>query len=100
MVNSISVHVIDRLQHLVHHLFDPLLWERGALAFDCFVHIHVHELEHQGQTAGGLIIEDFQQSDDVGVGGEPFQCLNFSEIIDLLHNTSYSVVGQLIFVIY
>lgn len=51
MENSISVHVIDGLQHLVHVVLDALLWKIVATTFNGFVHVHVHQFEYKGKSS-------------------------------------------------
>ena len=43
--NTVSVHVIYRLEDLVHVVFDSLLWQVVPPSLDRLVHIHVHEFE-------------------------------------------------------
>ena len=45
--NSVTMHVIDRLEHLVHVVFYSLFWQVVTPAFDRLIHVHVHELEDQ-----------------------------------------------------
>lgn len=42
-----------------------------------------HELKHQCQPAGWLVIQHLQQLDDVGVRGQPPQCLDLPQVVDL-----------------
>lgn len=53
--DSVPVHVIDRLEHLIHVVFYSLLWQVVTPAFDRLIHVHVHELEDQGQSTRRLI---------------------------------------------
>ena len=55
MKDAISVHVVYRLEHLVHVVLDALLWQVVPPAFDCLVHVHVHQLEHQRQAPRRLV---------------------------------------------
>jgi len=68
MENTILVHVVDCLDHLIHVVAHASLRQVVAAALDCLVHIHVHEFEDEGEAAGGLVVEDLVQRDDVGVG--------------------------------
>lgn len=47
MEDSVSVHVINGLEQLIHVIFDPILGQIMAFALDCIIHIHVHELEDE-----------------------------------------------------
>lgn len=58
MKDSVSVHVIDGLQDLVHVVLNSLLRQVVAPAFDRFIHIHVHELEDKSQSASRLVATD------------------------------------------
>ncbi len=74
-------------------------------AFDGLVHVHLHELEHQGKSSGRLVtrqdcdatvLEDLDELDDVGVRGELFQGLDFAEVVDLgmtMHRPAYLLQG-------
>ena len=55
MKNAISMHVVNRLEHLIHVVFYSLLWQVVTPAFDRLIHVHVHELEDQGQSTRRLI---------------------------------------------
>ena len=55
MENSVSMHVIDRLEHLIHVVFHSLLWKVMTSTLDRLVHVHVHELEDQSKTTCGFI---------------------------------------------
>ena len=57
VIDTVSVHMVNRLEDLVHHSFYAWLRQRYTLAFDCFVHVHLHEFKHESQTAGWLVIE-------------------------------------------
>jgi len=81
--DSISVHVVDGLDELVHVVLDSILGQVVAFAFNCVVHIHVHQLEDQGQTTGWLVVEDFVQLNDLRMGAQSAESLNFSEIVNL-----------------
>ena len=53
--DPVPVHVIDRLEHLIHVVFYSLLRQIVTPAFDRLIHVHVHELEDQGQSTCWLI---------------------------------------------
>lgn len=46
VINAVSVHMVYRLEDLVHHLLDSRLWERRPFSFDGFIHVHLHQLEY------------------------------------------------------
>ena len=60
----------SHLHELVHVLFDAVLGHVVSATADEFVDIHVHELEDEGETTRGLVVENLQEPDDIGVGGE------------------------------
>jgi len=45
--NSVSVHVIDCLDNLVHVEFGLSFWQVMSASFNCFIQIHVHQLKNQ-----------------------------------------------------
>ena len=77
MENAVLVHVVNGLEHLVNVELDPLLSQIVLLTFDGFIHVHVHQLKHQGQPASWFIVEHLQEVDYVGVGAQPLQGLDF-----------------------
>ena len=83
MKNTVLVHVIDRLDDLIHVEFDSLFWQIVSASFDCLIHIHIHEFENKSESACGLIVKHFVQSNYVRVRRETFEGLNFSEIVHL-----------------
>lgn len=114
MEDAVPVHVVDGLQELVHVVLDPVLRQVVPLALDCVVHVHVHEFEDQGESTSWLVtvngnrsqygqkatlpikksggslgwwwhlLENFVELDDLGVGTEPAEGLDLSEVVDLL----------------
>ena len=46
MENTISVHVVDTLENLVHIKFNALLRQVVSSSLDCFVHVHIHQFEN------------------------------------------------------
>lgn len=46
--NAIAMHVVDRLQHLVHVVPHPLLGQVVSAAFNGFIKIHVHKFKYKG----------------------------------------------------
>jgi hypothetical protein len=77
------MHMVNRSDDLVHVVFDPSLVKVVSAALNSFVHVHVHELKNQGQSASGFVIENFVQRDDIGVRRKSFKSLNFSQVVDL-----------------
>ena len=55
MENTVAVHVIDGLKHLVHVELDPLFGQVVPAALDSLVHVHVHQLEHKSKSSSGLV---------------------------------------------
>lgn len=56
MEDTVSMHMVNRLKKLVHVVFDSVFWEIVSLTFDGVIHIHIHEFENEGQSAGWLVI--------------------------------------------
>lgn len=46
MKDSIAMHVVDRLEYLIHVVLDSLLRQVVSPSLDCLVHVHVHQFEH------------------------------------------------------
>ncbi len=85
--DAVGVHVFHRLDHLKHIILRPLLRDallRLLVGLVQFVQVHVHELEDQGQSSGGLVIEHLLQLDDVREGREFPQGLDLAEVVHLL----------------
>lgn len=55
MKDPVFVHVVDGLKDLIHEELDPILRQVVSASLYRFVHVHVHELEHQSEAASGLI---------------------------------------------
>lgn len=53
--NTVAMHVVDRLEHLVHVILHSLLRQVVPPSLDGLVHVHVHELEDQGESPGRFI---------------------------------------------
>ena len=53
--NAVPVHVVYGLEQLVHVVFDSVFGQVVSLALDRVVHVHVHELEDEGESARRLI---------------------------------------------
>jgi len=83
MKNTVLVHVVDRLNDLVHVEFDSLFGQVMSSALDGFIHVHVHQFKDEGQSAGGFVIQNFVKGDYVRVGRKSFKGLNFSEVVHL-----------------
>ena len=52
-------------------------------SLDGVIHVHLHELEDEGEPAGGLVIEHFVELDDLGVGRQASQGLDLTQIVHL-----------------
>lgn len=59
MEDAISVHMVDGLKQLVHIILDSIFRQIVSFAFNCIVHVHVHQLKYKCKTTGGLIVENF-----------------------------------------
>ena len=55
MENSVAMHVVDSFKHLVHVILDSWLGQVVPSALNGFIHIHVHELKYEGQSARRFI---------------------------------------------
>mmetsp|Transcript_111919 Transcript_111919/g.321526 ORF Transcript_111919/g.321526 Transcript_111919/m.321526 type:complete len:333 (-) Transcript_111919:212-1210(-) len=82
--DAVPVHVVQGLEHLIHVMLHLLLREVMAPPLDCLVHVHVHELEDEGQAACGLVIQHLMQLDDVRVAGQAPERLNLAQIVHLV----------------
>ena len=78
MEYPVFMHVVNRFQNLVHVILDALLGQVLPAPFDCLVHVHVHQLKDQRQTASWLVEKHLVQRDDVGMGGQALQRLDFT----------------------
>jgi uncharacterized protein (DUF39 family) len=81
--NAVSVHVLNRFEELVDVELDPGFRQVGLAALDGLVQVHFHDLEDQSEAAGGFVVEDLDEGDDVVVGGESLERLDLSEVLDL-----------------
>lgn len=77
------MHVVDRLDDLVHVVFHASFWQVLAAALNSFVHIHVHKLKNQREAACGLVVEYLVEGNYVGVRREAFEGLNFAKVVYL-----------------
>ena len=68
MENAVPVHVVYRLHELVHVVLDTLFWQVVATALDGVVHVHLHELEDEGQPAGRLVVEHLVEFNNLLMG--------------------------------
>ena len=55
MENTISMHVINRLNKLIHIILDSVLRQIMSLSLNCIIHVHIHQLENKRQTSSWLI---------------------------------------------
>lgn len=65
MEDSIAVHVVHCFRQCIHELSYPRLAEVVSPATDELVDVHLHQLEHERQPPGRLIVEDLDELDDV-----------------------------------
>ena len=47
---SISVHMVNSFQYLVHVVFDALFRQVMPPALDSLIHVHVHQLKDKSQS--------------------------------------------------
>lgn len=78
MENAVPVHVIDRLQQLIHVVLDSIFRQVVSAALYGIVEIHVHQLKHECETPSRLIVQDFIQFDNLWVGRQSPQRLDLS----------------------
>jgi hypothetical protein len=71
MKNPVPMHVLDGFEELVHVVLNSLLWEIVRTAFNGFVQVLVHQLEHKGKPSGRLVVKNFNQLDNVRMGVKP-----------------------------
>mmetsp|Transcript_103958 Transcript_103958/g.238005 ORF Transcript_103958/g.238005 Transcript_103958/m.238005 type:complete len:242 (-) Transcript_103958:19-744(-) len=83
--DAVPVHVVHCLTELVHVHLNLGLRKIMPSPPDALVHVHVHQLKHQGQSAGGLVVQHLVQLDDVGVRRQPPQGLDLTQVVHLLH---------------
>ena len=95
MKDPVFVHVVDRLEDLIHEELDPLLRQVMSAPLYRFVHVHVHELKHQSEAASGLIttssslikrkslLEHFMKRDDVRMWRQTLEGLDLSQVVHL-----------------
>lgn len=85
MENALLVHVVDGLQNLVHVVLHPVFWQVVLPPLYRFVHVHVHQFEHQRQSTRWLIVNYFMQGDDIRMGRQPFQRLDLPQFVHLVY---------------
>lgn len=56
MKYTVLVHVIDRLDDLVHVKLYSLFRQVVSTSFNCFVHVHVHKFKYKGKAASWFIV--------------------------------------------
>jgi hypothetical protein len=71
MKNPVPMHVLDGFKELVHVVLNTLLWEIVRTAFNGFVKVLVHQLEHKGKPSCRLVVKNFNQLDNVRMGVKP-----------------------------
>ena len=84
MEDAVPVHVVHRLEQLVHVDLDPCLGKVLTAAADELIDVHVHELEDERQAARRLVVENFAQLDDARVRRQTAQRLDFAQVVDLI----------------
>jgi hypothetical protein len=55
MEDAVLVHVINGFKNLVHQELNSVFGEVIPPTLNRFIHIHIHELEHQCQSASWLV---------------------------------------------
>ena len=71
MENPIPVHVVNSLHQLVHVMLDALLWQVVRSSLDSLIEVLFHQLEHQSESAGWFVVEDFDKLNYVRVRVQP-----------------------------
>ena len=84
MEDTISMHVVNGLHKLIDIEFDSVLREVMGPSLYGLVHVHFHQLKDQGQSSCGLVVKDFEESDDVGMGRESLEGLDLPQLLNLL----------------
>ena len=82
--DAVAVHVVHRLQKLVHVVLHRLLGQMLRAPLDQLVYVALHELKHERQAACGLVVKHLVQLHDVVVRRQPAQRLNLAKVINLL----------------
>lgn len=108
MKDSVAVHVVNCLEHLVHVVLDPLLGQVVTTSLYRFVHVHVHQLEYERESARRFVaahqhsklvcffascskqlqmkvdlLKHLVQRDDVGVRRKSLQGLDLAQVVNL-----------------
>lgn len=84
MKNPVPMHVLDGFEELVHVVLNTLLWEIVRTAFNGFVQVLVHQLEHKGKPSGRLVVKNFNQLDNVRMGVKPLQRFDLPQVVHLV----------------
>ena len=90
MEDASCVHVLQGLQQLVSVGTDGVGCEGEAAAADKLVEIGVEELKNEGEAASSLFKNNVLQGDNVGVGGQTPQSLDFSQRVDLAERGKFA----------
>ena len=85
MEYSVSMHVLNGLDKLVHVMLDALFRQVVRPPLNSFVHILLHELEDEGQPSRRLVIQDLNQLYNVRVRIQSLQRLDLSQIVNLIN---------------
>ena len=65
MEDSVAVHMVNRLHQLIHVVFDALLRQIVSATLYSIIHVHLHELEDEGQAPRWLVVENLIQLDNL-----------------------------------
>ena len=83
MENAVTVHVVYRLHQLVHVVLHALLGQVVPSSLDRVVHVHLHQLENEGESTSRLVVEHLVELDDLRVRRQSPQGLNLPQIVHL-----------------
>ena len=84
MEDAVAVHVVHRLGELIHVNLDSVFGNIMSAPANELIDIHVHELKDECESSRRLVIEHFQEFDDVAVRRESPQRLDFAEVVHLV----------------
>ena len=81
---TVAVHVVHRLDQLVHVAPDPVLRQVVPPPADQLVDVHVHQLEDEREPARGLVVEHLAELDHARVRRQPPQRLDLAQVVHLV----------------
>ena len=84
MENPVAVHVVHGPHKLVHVRLDVVFRHVVASPTDQLVDVHVHELEDQRQAPRGLVVEHFEELNNVTMRRQSAERLDLPEVVDLV----------------